>query len=143
MNINIRSVFEQTGLTQTFDISLPKTDMIIGNLTDVDFADDIKVTAVAQNHAGIITLSVSINYGVNEVCDRCCTPFVRQYQHDKLFTVVKHIYSTDDLDDYIESPDGDLDITDITAAEIILERPAKILCNADCTGVPGFEVEIE
>jgi uncharacterized protein len=143
MMINIRSVFEQTGLTQTFDISLPKTDMTIGNLIDVDFAGDIKVTAVALNRAGIITLSLTVNYGVNEVCDRCCREFLRIYEHTRVLTVVKHIYSDEDLDDYIESPDGNIDITDCTAAEIILERPAKILCSIDCGGIPGYEFKAD
>ena len=38
-------------------------------------------------------------------------------------------------DDYIETPDYQLELDDLAISDILLELPSKFLCNDDCKGL--------
>ncbi|MBQ9109258.1 MAG: DUF177 domain-containing protein, partial [Oscillospiraceae bacterium] len=59
------------------------------------FAQPVPVKAVAQNRAGVVTLSLSVSFTLRVPCDRCLEVFEQSYSLNPEHTVVRELHGED------------------------------------------------
>ena len=129
---NLKKVFltEDEVLNAEYDLDLSDLDFN----GCAPFQSPVKVSAYAENRAGIVDLAVTVKFDYAAPCDRCgeetITPFVCCFKH----TAVQSLVGENE-DDYIEAPDFVVDLDSPVTADILLSLPAKHLCKNDCRGL--------
>ena len=98
------------------------------------FAQPIHVTGAVTVRAGVVTLSARAGFVFYGACDRCLTPFTTAYDIPIEHTLVTTL-ENEENDDYILLDQYQLDLADLTLADILLELPYKSLCREDCRGL--------
>ena len=132
MLFELKSVFLNDGeakeLTYQLDVSQIEIDGVF------PFKSPVTVTAVAQNRASLVTLTLDCCFDYQRSCDRCGEEkklAVRQaYTHKLAQTLID-----DGNDDYIETPDYKLELDDLVISDVLLNLPSKNLCKEDCKGL--------
>lgn len=133
MKLNIRQVFNILGEKKTLDLKIPLQEL--EHVHGFTFNTPVSVKGEVYNRAGIVTLDFNVTCTLDLLCDRCLTPFKREFSYNFKHTIVKSVSNNQDDDDYIIS-DGDLlDITEIAISDLLLQLPTKILCKDDCKGL--------
>lgn len=98
------------------------------------FKEPAKLDVKAENRTGVVTLNLTYGYRLNLVCDRCLTPYTTEVSQRQTHTVVRTLNCSDD-DDYVVTPDGIVELTELATNDIILSLPGKFLCREDCKGL--------
>ncbi|MGN1411314.1 MAG: YceD family protein [Oscillospiraceae bacterium] len=133
MKLNIRQVFNIVGEKKTLDLKVPLQEL--EDVRGFTFDTPVSVKGEVYNRAGIVTLDFNVTCILDLLCDRCLTPFKREFSYDFKHTIVKSVSNNQDDDDYILA-DGDfVDITEIAISDLLLQLPTKILCKDDCKGL--------
>ena len=132
MLLELKKVFLNEGEIGNAEYELDLSDLeLYGN---VPFKTPVKVSAKAENRAGVVDLAVTAKFDYYAPCDRCgeetITPFERSFNH----TVVQSLVGENE-DDYIEAPDFTVDLDAPVTADILLSLPSKHLCREDCKGL--------
>ncbi len=132
MVLNIRDVFNTTGLVKELDFKIPLS--VLDEVNGYKFTVPVKVKGQVFNRADIVNARFSTEFTLGLVCDRCLKEFERTYSFDFEHTIVKSLNNSDN-DDYIVS-DGDfVDFGEVALSDILLSLPVKILCKDDCKGL--------
>jgi len=98
------------------------------------FTQPVPVRAAAENHAGVVTLSLSVDFTLRVPCDRCLTLFDRSYSLRPQHTVVREL-NGEDTGEYVVCPDGVVDVDELVTTDVVLELPMVMLCREDCKGL--------
>lgn len=115
-----------------FDFSL--------DLSDLDFysihplSKPCKVSGEVSSRAGIVTLSLKVDYTYLAPCDRCAVETERDYSVSVERTLVKELFDLDD-ERYILIDGDELDVGELARTEVILSVPGKFLCSDGCKGI--------
>ena len=94
------------------------------------FAQPVPVKAVAQNRAGVVTLSLSVSFTLRVPCDRCLEVFEQSYTLNPEHTVVRELHGED-------TPDAVVDLDELVLTDVVLDLPMVMLCKKDCKGLCG------
>ncbi|MEM1484987.1 DUF177 domain-containing protein [Oscillospiraceae bacterium PP1C4] len=98
------------------------------------FAGPVEITGQAENRSGIVSVSYAANFVLDVVCDRCLTPLTRpccmKFSHIMVLSL-----NREDNDEFIVIPDGQLDLAELAASDILLEFPTVIVCDKGCKGL--------
>lgn len=132
MLFELKSVFLNDGeakeLTYQLDVSQIEIDGVF------PFKSPVTVTAVAQNRASLVTLTLDCCFDYQRSCDRCGEEkklAVRQaYTHKLAQTLID-----EGNDDYIETPDFTIELDEVVTTDILLNLPQKFLCSSECKGL--------
>lgn len=98
------------------------------------FDSDATVEAVAENRLGFVSLVIHASFVYSRPCDRCGKDMKRKLEYTFNHRLVSGLSDSED-DDYIEVPDFELELDDLTVSDILLELPGKYLCSEDCLGL--------
>lgn len=132
LKLNIRQVFNIIGEKKTLDLKIPLQEL--ESVRGFTFNSPVSIKGEIYNRAGVVNLEFTVTCNLDLLCDRCLTPFTREYSYDFKHTVVRSANRNQD-DEYIIS-DGDfIDVTDIAICDLLLQLPMKILCKEDCKGL--------
>ncbi len=98
------------------------------------FVKPVQVSGTITARAGVVALSARATFEFSGRCDRCLTPFTRDYD-----LPLEHILVTslenEENDDYILLENYSLNLDDLVLGDILLELPYKSLCREDCRGL--------
>ena len=97
-------------------------------------AEPVRVTGAVTVRAGVVQLSARAAFVFHGRCDRCLSTFERAYDVPLEHTLVATL-EDEENDDYILLDQYQLDLADLTMADILLELPYKSLCREDCRGL--------
>ena len=97
-------------------------------------AEPVRVTGAVTVSAGVVQLSARAAFVFHGRCDRCLSTFERAYDVPLEHTLVATL-EDEENDDYILLDQYQLDLADLTMADILLELPYKSLCREDCRGL--------
>ena len=90
--------------------------------------------ARGQNKAdSYIELEFSISAEYLTHCARCFCEVRQSFTHNKIYGISKKLQA--ESDEYIEVPDGLLDIYELALSEFYTELPSRVLCKEDCKGL--------
>jgi len=98
------------------------------------FAESIRVTGAVTVRAGVVQLAARAQFVFHGQCDRCLGDYERTYDVPLEHTLVATL-EDEENDDYILLDQYQLDLADLTMADILLELPYKSLCREDCQGL--------
>jgi uncharacterized protein len=102
-------------------------EMMITELADpaqsIYCKDPVKIIAMAQSTPGTITVHAQAVAFLCCECSRCLTSFNKNIQKEMVFHYP------------MDSVTAEIDIGDDVRQEIIVDIPAKILCQDDCRGL--------
>ena len=100
------------------------------------FVQPVPVRAVANNRAGVVTLSLSVCFTLRVPCDRCLEVFEQNYTLNPEHTVVREL-NGEDTGEYVVTPDAIVDLDELVLTDVVLELPMVMLCKEDCKGLCG------
>lgn len=98
------------------------------------FVQPVPVRAVAQNRAGVVTLSLSVRFTLRVPCDRCLEVFEQSYSLCPEHTVVRELHG-EDTGEYVVAPEAIVDLDELVLTDVVLELPMVMLCKEDCKGL--------
>ena len=96
--------------------------------------EPVRVTGAVTVRAGVVQLSARAAFVFHGRCDRCLNTFEQTYDVPLEHTLVATL-EDEENDDYILLDQYQLDLADLTMADILLELPYKSLCREDCRGL--------
>lgn len=132
MKLDLSKLFDNVGETKEFACELDLSG--VKRWGSRLFAGPVKITGQAENRSGIVSVSYTADFVLDVVCDRCLTPLSRPQQQKFTHTVVLSL-NHEDNDELIVIPDGQLDLAELSAADILLELPISIVCGKGCKGL--------
>lgn len=98
------------------------------------FSEPVRVVGEITVRAGVVQLAAHATFVFHGRCDRCLSSFERTYDVPLEHTLVATL-EDEENDDYILLDQYQLDLADLTMADILLELPYKNLCREDCQGL--------
>ena len=96
--------------------------------------EPVRVVGAITVRAGVVQLSARATFVYHGRCDRCLNTFERTYDVPLEHILVATL-EDEENDDYILLDQYQLDLADLTMADILLELPYKSLCREDCRGL--------
>ena len=95
----------------------------------------VRVTARAQNRAGVVSLDCAYQLLLETSCGRCLAPIRREMTLTVPHTVVRTLQNSEEDDEYLVAPDGFVELHELAANDVIPELPSRFLCREDCKGL--------
>ena len=127
MFIELEPIFNNVGSKKCVDYSFVPED-------EESVSGEVKVSAVIENRAGIVTFSGKADYILSAECDRCAERFDRPESVEFNHILVNEIQD-DDNDEFILVEGMKLDVDSLLREDIILSLPSRLLCREDCKGL--------
>lgn len=131
MVVDIRQVFNTTGLSKEFNYFIPCSMFPENDSFKIN--GNVLVSGCFYNRADVVHMDYSVKFTLNIVCDRCLKEMKRDYSFEFKRIVVKTINS--DNDEYIIAENDKLDVDKIAISDLILSVPTKLLCREGCLGL--------
>lgn len=131
MVVDIRQVFNTTGLSKEFNYFIPCSMFPENDSFKIN--GNVLVSGCFYNRADVVHMDYSVKFTLNIVCDRCLKEMKRDYSFDFKRVVVKTINSEND--EYIIAENDKVDVDKIAISDLILSVPTKLLCREDCLGL--------
>lgn len=132
MLLQLKEVFQNDGHKLNVDYSLPMQEVELNG--DFPFKSPVLLNVMAVNRAGLVDLIVKANLEITTHCDRCFDDLVVPLEFTFNHRLAVDL-NDEENDEYIETPDYQLDIDDLIVSDVLLEMPSKILCSNDCKGL--------
>ena len=101
-----------------------------------------KSSGDVASHGGYMELKADTVLEANVICARCGEEFPWSYTFSTVRPVTKTLTDKDN-GEYIFAEDSYIDLTAVFEGEVLLELPAKLLCEEECKGlcaVCGFNL---
>lgn len=132
MLFELKSVFQNEGEKKQISYQLDMSNVDIDGV--FPFKTPVDITAIAENRASLVDLTISARFDYARNCDRCCEDITKSVSYEFTHRLAQALQS-DGNDDYIETPDFKLELDDVVISDIILSLPQKNLCKSDCKGL--------
>ena len=132
MLLQLKEVFQNDGHKLQFDYSLPIQEIELNG--DYPFKSPVLLDVTAVNRAGLVDLIVKAEFEFYTHCDRCYDDVLKYFTFTFNHRLAVDL-NDDENDDYIETPDYQLDLDELAISDILLELPSKMLCKEDCKGL--------
>lgn len=132
MLFELKDVFQCEGRVKTVNYKLDISGIDIDGA--FPFKAPLDVTASASNRASLVDLALNVRFDYVRSCDRCCEEFTRKMDLNFTHRLAQTLES-DSNDDYIETPDFNLELDEVVISDVLLSLPPKNLCKSDCKGL--------
>ena len=132
MLLDLKELFVSDGARKSAEYPLDMTSIDVNG--EHPFSSPVNVRALVVNKAGIVTVTIDVDFIYSSNCDRCMTPIKREICYTFTHKLIENL-EEEYNDDYIETPDLQLDLDELAASDILLELPSKFLCRGDCQGL--------
>ncbi len=120
-----------------FSFCIDKDDMSTADLKmsrDVDVSGRVYKRAEGRNSdENLIELEIKLCGEYVSCCARCAEDVTRTFNINTVFGVVKN--ADEESTQYVEAPEGILDLDEIARTLFFLEMPTRVLCRDDCKGL--------
>ena len=80
-----------------------------------------------------VALNIKVTGTFSSVCGRCAKELTKDLCVDAEFGVTRKL--SEDSDEYVEAPEGLLDVGELARTLFYLELPQRVLCKDDCRGL--------
>lgn len=97
------------------------------------FKQPVHAVGEITARAGVVKLSLRVTFTFDGQCDRCLTPFTREYDIPVEHILVTSLENEDS--DYVLLENYQLALDELVQTDILLELPYKNLCREDCRGL--------
>ena len=131
MKLNLKEVFDIPGESLDFSYEMPMADYELFGVHP--FTAPVKIEGRAFNEAGIPRLVYTAAFVLEVPCDRCLEPFSKEYRLS--FDEILTLKESEEQEEYIPAPNGELDMDELCISDILLSLPTKQLCREDCKGL--------
>ena len=143
MKLDLRPLLAENIRVLPVDFLLPppveEEDGIAANLYGVHFPSELLVQGEITNTAGYMRMSLSASIPYVAPCARCLEEVTGtfSFRFEKTVAPAKLLANVaeEDADDYVIVEDGFLDVDEQLLEMLVLEFPAKLLCQEDCAGL--------
>ncbi|MBR2715089.1 MAG: DUF177 domain-containing protein [Ruminococcus sp.] len=132
MLLSLKDIFVNDGMKSEYQYTLSLLDVDIDGI--YPFKSPVSVNAVVKNKTGLVTLDVDAEYDYLRPCDRCFTDVDTHFKQHFSHRLVESLEG-DYNDEYIETTDYKLDLSELVTTDILLSLPSKYLCKGDCQGL--------
>ena len=131
MKINVKRLLNGEISTQSFEYEFP----IAYEETDYTFPEPARVRGEIRNAGGYIPFAATCDIKVNGVCARCLAPVSETVSVEISRVVATELTAEDEADEYLIAEDGQIEIGETVADELVLSLPSRLLCREDCKGL--------
>ena len=132
MLLQCRSLFVGEASSLPIDTELDFSQVEYQGICPI--TESVRVVGAITVRAGVVQLSAKATFVYHGRCDRCLNTFERTYDVPLEHILVATL-EDEENDDYILLDQYQLDLADLTMADILLELPYKSLCREDCRGL--------
>ncbi len=121
-------------IEKEIELETEKNKELVEN--NIGILSPIKLNIQIAQNEGLYTLYGGMNVTLSLSCDRCLKEFTRDFE----FSIVEK-YSKERIDDECEVLEAnEIDIDQAVVRGILGSLPMKILCDGDCMGIEGVEI---
>ncbi len=132
MLLSLKDIFVNDGMKSDYNYSLSLSDIELDGI--YPFTSPVEVNAVVANKTGLVTLDIDVNFTYSRPCDRCFVDVDKDFKQHFSHRLVESLEG-DYNDEYIETTDYKLDLSELVTSDILLNLPSKYLCKGDCQGL--------
>lgn len=118
-----------------FDLDIQEgttDDYVFENSPHVDAKILEKARGKDENES-YVALSIKVQGTYTCLCARCAKELTKDLCVDAEYGVTRSL--NDDSDEYVEAPEGILDVGELARTLFYLELPQRVLCKDDCLGL--------
>ena len=132
MLLDVRPILHNSGGVLPFSLAL--------DLADLEFFGCWPLTAPLQvsgqvvNRADVLWLTGEAETVLSLTCDRCWKNYEQPWKMAVFFLLAEELQE-DEQDDILLLTDGKINLSELFREEIILNMPAKNLCEENCKGL--------
>lgn len=132
MLLSLKDIFVNDGMKSDYNYTESLSDIELYGV--YPFKSPVSVNATIVNKTGLVTLDIDAEFLYSRPCDRC---YVDVDTNMKLHFTHRLVESLegDYNDEYIETTDYKLDLSELVTTDILLSLPSKYLCKGDCQGL--------
>lgn len=129
MFIELEPIFNNEGSQKEFDYEFTPDDC-----EEIVVA---RVKGMVKNQTGIVSLTASVQFVIDTMCDRCATPVKKDNTLEVNHLLVTEL-NDEDNDEFYLVEDLHFDLDELLREDILLSLPTKILCREDCKGLCAY-----
>lgn len=134
MLLNLASIIATPGGEVPFQFSMDFSQMDFGGSRPA--TEPVLIQGSVRNEAGVLHLRASIKTSLHCLCDRCASPFDREYAQAIEAILVTELAHEENEDDWTFLLKGDCaDLDEIVTTAFVLNLDSKMLCSDDCKGL--------
>lgn len=134
MLLDLTKILDQPETSVRFETELDLSDLDFGSCRPV--AEPLEASGEVRNEAGVLHLTGSMHTVLHCICDRCCTPFLREFSHPLQAILTPELADVTHEDEDLFELDGDCaDLDDIINTQFVLNMDSRLLCREDCAGL--------
>ena len=135
--VDVTKIYNGTVSEVNLEFALDMTDE---EVYDYEFKEEPEVRAKVFEKArgrdeseSYVALSIELTGDYTGLCARCAKQVSEHLCISAEYGVTRNL--CDDSDEYVEAPDGLLDVGEIARTLLFLELPQRVLCKDDCKGL--------
>lgn len=135
--VDVTKIYNGTASEINLDFDL---DIEEGSTGEYEFEKAPHVTAEIFEKArgrdeneSYVALSIEVTGDYTSLCARCAKEVAKHLCINAEYGVTRHL--SDDSDEYVEAPEGLLDVGELARTLFYLELPQRVLCNDECKGL--------
>lgn len=134
MLLNLASIIHTPGGIVPFSFSMDFSQSEFGGAYPAQ--EPVLISGRVRNEAGVLLLSAEMKTMLHCVCDRCATPFLREYCQKVSAVLVTELCHEENEDNWTFLLQGEsADLDDIMNTAFVLNLDSKMLCSPDCKGL--------
>lgn len=134
MQLNLAKILDRPGAELPFALELDLHELEFGGQTPI--AEPVCAEGVIRNTAGVLLLSGALHTVLHCVCDRCATPFVRDFTLPLEAVLVTELQREEDAGESVFLLENDsVDLDEIVTTALVLNMDSQLLCREDCKGL--------
>ena len=135
--IDVTKIYNGAVSEMNLDFAL---DIEEGSTDDYVFEDMPRVKAKIfekakgwDDNESYVALNLEVTGKYRCLCGRCAKELTKDLCVSAEYGVTRHL--SDDAEEYVEAPEGLLDVGEIARTLFYLELPQRVLCKDDCQGL--------
>ena len=134
MLLSLTRIIHTPGGVVPFSFSLDFSQMDFGGICPA--TEPVHAEGQVRNEAGVLLLTGELSTTLHCVCDRCASPFLREYSQKVEAVLVTELAHEENEDDWTFLLQGDdVDLDEIMSTAFVLNLDSKMLCSPDCKGL--------
>ena len=136
MVVDVTKIYNGTVSEINLDFSL----LLDEDTGDYEFSEPPRVVAKVSEKArgrneneSYVALEIKVEGRYTAICGRCTKSLTKDFCVSAEYGVTRSLAG--DQDEYVEAPEGVLDVGEIARTIFYLELPQRVLCKDDCKGL--------
>ena len=132
MLLELKQIFQNDGARLEINTDFDWSELEMGGIKP--FIGPVSVKGEVFNHTGLVSLVMNVTFVYSAPCDRCGvskdTDYCMKFEH-----LLVSALEGEDEGEYLVLDGYSLDLDELVFSDVILDLPAKHLCNENCKGL--------